>query len=460
MTHTWEHLEGVSLAGEYGLEQWLGSDPSGAWFTTSFGPDRVPAVVKLTEENPSTAETQLAMWQRTSRLSHPSLMALRDCGRAHSRDEWFLYAVFEAPDDSLSATLENRLLSKEEARDVLASVVDALQYLHVRGWAHTSIDTEHVVAVGDRIKLASDTLSDLGEIRTAQRDDVWALGALIYELLTARRIAPGQLADVSEIAEPLATLIQHAVEPDVDFRWTAGQLAAALSGNPPAAIAPFEPAPATPDEDRQTSLFSESWDDAEPAAVDVDEAGQPPAHDEESASYPEDAETEPEPAPRPPSIVVHEPFSIMGSEEPAAVEAPPNEPTFARYVPIAAVALVALLVIVFVIAQRGTPTPPAVAIVPPAEPAASVIPAAPNALQSWRVIAYTFARYEDAEKRAQSINTRTPDIHAEVFTLGSSPPSYLISLGGRMTREDAAALRKRALAKGLPRDTFIRNFSN
>jgi hypothetical protein len=76
-------------------------------------------------------------------------------------------------------------------------------------------------------------------------------------------------------------------------------------------------------------------------------------------------------------------------------------------------------------------------------------------LSSWRVIAYAYARQQDAEKKAQSIDARFAGIHAEVFRVG---PSYLISLGAHLTREEAAVLQRKAIGKGLPRDTYIQNF--
>jgi len=453
MTHTWEYMEGVSLAGIYGLEQWLGSDPSGAFFLTSFGPDRERAVVKMVLDDPSESEAQLALWRRTARLHHPGLLGLLDCGRADLGGERFLFAVFEAPDDSLAEAVRNGPFSEEEARDVLAAAAGALQFLHEHGWAHASIDAEHVVAVGDRIKLASDTLRD-GD-PAAQAADVWALGALTYELLTSWRIAPGQYADLSGIPDPLRTIIGHAIEPDADRRFTAAQLSAAVSGGM-AAPAPEEIA--SPLREQEPALNQETLaPEFEPTAEPLPATGLAPAPPLESAV-------------RPPAIVVHEPFSVIGSGESAPEPQRPAESPLARYVPLAAAAAVLLLAVLFVVAQHGTPPPPAVAIVPPpvqepvkpilpvkAAPAKPAAPAAPASPQTWRVIAFTYSRYQDAEKKVQSINSRLSGIHAEVFRVGSS---YLVSLGAHLTRDAAAALRRTAIGKGLPRDTFIQNYSN
>ncbi|HJT87157.1 MAG TPA: SPOR domain-containing protein, partial [Bryobacteraceae bacterium] len=99
-----------------------------------------------------------------------------------------------------------------------------------------------------------------------------------------------------------------------------------------------------------------------------------------------------------------------------------------------------------------------------AHPAAPPMPAAAPALPApgrndWRVVVYTYTRQPDAEKRAQSLARKWPAFHPEVFTPnGPGRGPYLVSIGGRMTRKEALRLQKQARAKGLPRDTFARNY--
>ena len=85
----------------------------------------------------------------------------------------------------------------------------------------------------------------------------------------------------------------------------------------------------------------------------------------------------------------------------------------------------------------------------------------PRGRAEWRVIAYTYLRIKDAENKVRSINQKTPGLKAEVYTpKGRNQPPFLVALGGRMTRTDAAGLQRRALSRGLPRDTFIRNYND
>jgi hypothetical protein len=126
-----------------------------------------------------------------------------------------------------------------------------------------------------------------------------------------------------------------------------------------------------------------------------------------------------------------------------------------------AVAAVALGIL-FVLLRHPAP-PPAAAAAPPrvaAAPAPAPVAVPPAPVGHWRVVVYTFARYVDAERKAESINRGRPDFHAAVFAPhGPEREPFFVSLGGRMTRADAERLRERAIAAGMPRDTFARNFS-
>jgi hypothetical protein len=76
------------------------------------------------------------------------------------------------------------------------------------------------------------------------------------------------------------------------------------------------------------------------------------------------------------------------------------------------------------------------------------------------VIVYTYAGALSAEKKAQSIHARWPDVQAEVFAPnGPGRPPYLVALGGRMTRDEAVRLLKIARGKGMPRDIYIQNYA-
>ena len=134
MTQLRERWEGVSLPGDYLLEQWLSGDDAAGFFETSLAPDGRRAVVKLVPESAVDAAAQLALWQRTRCLRHPNLRELLDCGRAELSGEPVLYAVFEYADDTLASALAQSPLTEAEAREVLDAVRDALATYRPRGW--------------------------------------------------------------------------------------------------------------------------------------------------------------------------------------------------------------------------------------------------------------------------------------------------------------------------------------
>ncbi len=155
-----ERWQGVSLPGDYLLVRWLSGDDAAAFFETSLALDGRRAVVKLLPESAVDAAAQLALWQRTRLLRHPNLRELLDCGRAERSGETVLYAVFEYADDTLASALAQAPLTELEAREVLLAVRDGLSCLQAQGLAHPALDPDHVLAVGEAIKLSSDALCE------------------------------------------------------------------------------------------------------------------------------------------------------------------------------------------------------------------------------------------------------------------------------------------------------------
>jgi eukaryotic-like serine/threonine-protein kinase len=77
----------------------------------------------------------------------------------------------------------------------------------------------------------------------------------------------------------------------------------------------------------------------------------------------------------------------------------------------------------------------------------------------WRVVAYTYHGESKAQNMASEIKSRHPDLDAEVFSPGKTG-SYLVTIGGPMSRDDADKMREKARHEGLPGDTYIQNFKH
>jgi cell division septation protein DedD len=75
----------------------------------------------------------------------------------------------------------------------------------------------------------------------------------------------------------------------------------------------------------------------------------------------------------------------------------------------------------------------------------------------WRVVLYTYAREEDAQKKARTLNAKQPRLDAHVFS-PNGKGLYLVTAGEGMSREDAVRIRKQALSIGMPHDSYIQNY--
>ena len=398
MTHP---LEDVYLPGQISLQETIGSDADGEFFRASHGADSQPVLVKLIAA-PSASQPQLAIWQRTVALPHPNLVRLIDCGDTEIDGETFWFAAFEYPDDYLSSALQGGSLSESEVRDVIVAVLDALRYLHSQGFVHGAVDADHIVAIGDRIKLSTDALKESKDRTATTTEDVRQLGELVRHLLAPHR--PD--ASWNEFAEPYRSIIQNTTRHDPNLRWNLAQVAAALE--------PSEPA---------------------------------------------------------------DPVSVP---EPAAPRLEPKKLPRWLYVAYSAIALGAIF---FISHNSGTAPRPAAQVAAPASAPAPVVtqtppvvpPSAPAPRRPvidqkprptdigpriWRVIAYTYSSRSLAEKKAQWVNQKWRGFDAGVFAVKGGRGGYLVALGGgRMTHDEALRLQKKAQASGLPRDTYIQNYS-
>lgn len=83
--------------------------------------------------------------------------------------------------------------------------------------------------------------------------------------------------------------------------------------------------------------------------------------------------------------------------------------------------------------------------------------AVPSDSSQWRVVAFTYNREAQAEQKAQAIAAKHPGLKPEVFSPSGRAP-YLVTVGGWMSADRAAALKSKARAEGLPRDVYAQNY--
>ncbi len=257
MSETWEQFEGQVVNGEFPLRQLLGSSDYSAVFLTERAPDSPKAAIKLILADFVDAPGQLSRWRMAAKLSHPRLMRVFEAGDCELGGAKTLYVVTEVADEDLSQILPQRSLTPEEARDMLAAVLDALTYVHAQGFVHGSLKPSNIMALADQVIISSDTLRPIGESRSgpakpgvydppetdsggvSPAGDVWSLGATLVEALT-QRLPAWEKDGSAECALPetvpgqFLNLASHCLRRDPRERWTLTQIKAWLQPSSPA----------------------------------------------------------------------------------------------------------------------------------------------------------------------------------------------------------------------------------
>jgi hypothetical protein len=406
MSQLRERWEGVSLPGNYLLQRWVSGDDNTGFFEASrfedqseeTGPGGECFTVKVMAQSDANGSAQLALWQRTKALEHPSLRRLVDFGRAELDGQIVLYAVMEKADDNLASALAQGPLSEPEAREILDAALSALRYLQDRGLAVAVLDPGHVVAVGDTIKVCTHALKEV-PLEAPFRHELRTFWDQISPSPTVRRkaILSEALGDAPEAVEVTATPAAASAIPGATN-------SSSLTGVGKAADA----IPFPPDENPRTAGRTPKWIFVGAAAV----------------------------------VLL-----ILGLNLRRAPDTP---------------------------AQAGSaaPTPVSTTIVPrnpPAEevrpgagpkrsPVKATAPAPAVGKAMWRVIAYTYRTHSAAQHKVDQVNRTNPELAATVFTPREKKGYYLVALGGRMPRDAALRLQKKARAERVAHDAYIQNY--
>src|SRR5271167_976730 len=264
MSDQWKQWIGLTVDDRYSLRQYLAHTEHSAVFLTEFpAPDgRLNAAIKFISADTPGAQQQLALWNRVKQLRHPSLLRIYDAGRCRITEMDLLYVVTEFAEEALSQLLPKRALAADEAQQMLEQIVAALRFLHSYGMVHGHVTPSNNVATGDSLKLTTDTVAPIGDLRELQRqrdiydapesagaplstaNDIWALGETVVAALAqqpaALPYAEGADPAIPEsIPQPFQEIAQHTLRIEPSRRWSIQRVAARL--NP--ALLPAEPDP-------------------------------------------------------------------------------------------------------------------------------------------------------------------------------------------------------------------------
>src|SRR5947199_3888675 len=236
----------AGLAGRYRIERELARGRTATVFLAhDMKHDRQVALKVLHTELAAAVgpERFVREIQFAARLDHPHIVALHDSGEAHG----LLYFVMPyVAGESLRDRLDREAqLPIAEALSIAGDVADALGYAHSLGVVHRDIKPENILLADGRALVTdfgiarainaagSDRLTETGialgtpaymspEQGTEEggvdgRSDLYALGCVVYEMLTGAPPFTGPTAQ--------AILARHAVDPVAPIRTVRGTVA-------------------------------------------------------------------------------------------------------------------------------------------------------------------------------------------------------------------------------------------
>jgi len=258
MAETWKRWEGQVVNDEFPLLRYLGGSEHSAVFLSK-RTDREPqeVAIKLIPAKSENPELQLSWWELAAKLSHPHLLRIFQLGRCELDGTEFLYVVTEYAEESLAQILPYRTLTPEEARETLQPLLDALAYIHAKGFVHGHLKPANIMAVGDQIKVSADRLCGAGESSrvlgapsiyaapemlngggVSPASDVWSLGMTLVEALTqsppvAGRSGQTELVLPETLPEPFFDIASHSLRRNPQQRWTVADIAARLQQTRP-----------------------------------------------------------------------------------------------------------------------------------------------------------------------------------------------------------------------------------
>jgi TonB family protein len=236
--------EGQVVDGKFPLQKWMGGSERCDVFRTQL-PGQPPqtAAIKLVSPEAGDAERQVLSWQMAATLAHPHLLRVLHAGQCKIGNTPLLYVVMEYAEEDLSQVLPSRALSPEEVRQMLPPLLEALSYLHGRGMVHGRIKPSNIMAVGDQLKLSSDSVHrvtdsaqrasassafDAPEVArggVSRASDIWSVGVTLVRCLSQRpqvreSYSPIEQGIAQTIPEPFRHIARECLRPDPKARCT------------------------------------------------------------------------------------------------------------------------------------------------------------------------------------------------------------------------------------------------
>jgi TonB family protein len=245
--------QGRVIDARFSLLRWVGGTEEGSVYLTEF--EGTHAAIKLVPAASAGAEARLAGWTAAANLNHPHLTRVFHAGRAVLDADEVIYCVSEHADEVLSEILPTRPLSADETREMLAPVLDALAYLHGRGFVHGRLKPSNILVVADSLKLSADfspvapekapttpvalepyNAPELGRSPLAPAADIWSLGMTVVAALTQHTPPWNRESGFEPVVRPalpapFESIVRDCLRLDPASRITLPEITARLQGD-------------------------------------------------------------------------------------------------------------------------------------------------------------------------------------------------------------------------------------
>jgi len=228
-----EGWEGLTVDGRFPLLEWLGGWADRCVFLTVRQAAHT-ANIKLIQVGDEDADAYVAKWETAKTLPHPTFVEMMETGRYRLNDIDVAYVLTEKADTFLSGIVPQKALEPAAVREILLAVVDALAFVHEKGFVHGSVKPSSIVQIGEHWKLSADEMARSGEQLKLGREldaydapelgtgaataavDMWSLGMIVVEACSQRtpvwdRNAPGDLGVPDLIPEPFREIARGCI---------------------------------------------------------------------------------------------------------------------------------------------------------------------------------------------------------------------------------------------------------
>ena len=462
----WTEFEGVTIDSAFALTKLVQTEGRSAFFSTR-NANGESVLIRIIECHFDEDEI-LARWRGVQTLGNPNFLRIDRFGQFYieADDSTAVYVVFEHVDANLGEVLARGRLCAADATHIGLSVSSAVETLHANGFVHEHIETRNIYAVGDKVKLRSDCIRETPEGEAgieARRRDVYELTDVLMQVLL------GTPRGSSAPRQPLPAPFDEIVRNGMNGSWGLTEIKAALGRIDLPKAAPqrttrSEPAlskPAPSATQAASMAASASTSDVSAKPLSPDQPAKSKPQPERSASSASNA-------------AKHADLSRQKSPMELPVIFGISEHDF-RIWTTAGVLLIGVVLIGWMFlhhwfghragtAEQPVSRQPVVAGPDPAAmpPTASSSLAAPalgaQPMVEWRVVAFTYNRQDQAQKKALSLVHQHPSLWPVIFSPTGKAP-WLVTIGGVLQRDAAYALARKARSLGLPSDTYAQDYT-